>query len=110
MTTIGLDTRTLWYLTRGTGIVTLMLLTITFLLGVVSMSPGQLLSMPRFVVAGLHRNLSLLVVVFVCVHIATAVADPYAGIRLIDAVVPLASSYRPVWIGLGAAPSISWPP
>ena len=58
--------------------------------------------MPRFVVAGLHRNVSLLVVVFVGVHIATAVLDPYAGIRLIDAVVPFASSYRPVWVGLGA--------
>ena len=34
VSTLGLDTRTLWYLTRGTGMVTLMLLTLTLVLGV----------------------------------------------------------------------------
>jgi len=36
------------------------------------------------------------------VHIATAVIDPFSPIRWLDAVVPLVSAYRPVWLGLGA--------
>jgi sulfoxide reductase heme-binding subunit YedZ len=57
---------------------------------------------PRFATAMLHRNLSLLVVVFLAVHISTSVLDPFAGISWSDAVVPLAARYRPVWLGLGA--------
>ena len=34
MSALGFDTRTLWYLTRGTGMVTLMLLTLTLVLGI----------------------------------------------------------------------------
>lgn len=101
MTAFALDNRTLWYLTRGTGMVTLILLTVTLLLGIASIAP-ETRSLPRYVVAGLHRNLSLLVVVFVSVHVLTAVIDPYAGIRLVNAVVPLTSAYRPLWLGLGA--------
>lgn len=102
MSALGLDTRTLWYLTRGTGMVTLMLLTLTLVLGIAGMKSARWPGTPRFVIAGLHRNISLLVVVFVGIHIATAILDPYAGIRLIDAVVPFGSHYRTVWVGLGA--------
>jgi predicted ferric reductase len=102
MSALGLDTRTLWYLTRGTGMVTLMLLTLTLVLGIAGMRTVRWPGMPRFVIAGLHRNLSLLVVVFVGIHIATAIVDPYAGIHLIDAFVPFVSHYRTVWVGLGA--------
>ena len=97
-----MSTQTLWYLTRGTGIVTLILLTLTLVLGIAGTTGNRWLTMPRFVVGGLHRNVSLLVVVFVGIHVATSILDPYAGIRLIDAVVPLVSVYRPLWIGLGA--------
>ena len=57
---------------------------------------------PRFLVAGLHRNLTLFAIAFVVVHVVTTVADGYAPIRLVDAVVPFISPYRPVWLGLGA--------
>src|SRR4029077_18087593 len=36
------------------------------------------------------------------VHVATSVLDKFAPIKLIDAVIPFASSYRPLWLGLGA--------
>ena len=58
--------------------------------------------MPRYVVAGLHRNVSLLLVVFVSVHIATAVVDPYAGIHWSTRWCRSSSGYRPLWVGLGA--------
>ncbi len=102
MTALGFDTRALWYLSRGTGMIALMLLTLELVLGVTSMRSGGWQTMPRYVVAGLHRNVSLLLVAFVSVHIASSVLDSYAGIRLRDAVLPFVSSYRPVWVGFGA--------
>ena len=109
MSTLGLDTRTLWYLSRGTGMVALMLLTIAFVLGVASMTPGPLDDACRgYVVAGLHRNVSLLLVVFVWVHIATAVARQLRGHPADRRGGAVRSSYRPVWIGLGAIASICW--
>jgi methionine sulfoxide reductase heme-binding subunit len=91
----------MWYLTRGSGAVTLVLLTLSLCLGIVGMFrlPKRF---PRFAVADLHRNLTLLAVVFLGVHIATSVADTYAPIGLKDAVVPFTSAYRPFWLGLGA--------
>jgi len=54
------------------------------------------------VVTGLHRNLSLLGVAFVAVHVLTAVLDPYVTIRIVAIVVPFTSAYKPLWLGLGA--------
>jgi methionine sulfoxide reductase heme-binding subunit len=92
----------LWYLTRGTGTVALVLLTAVLVLGVLARGGRALPACPRFVTPALHRNLSLLAVFFLAIHILTAVADPYAPIRLVDAVVPFVSAYRSIWVGLGA--------
>jgi predicted ferric reductase len=54
------------------------------------------------VTLGIHRNVSLLAVVFVLVHIVTTLLDGYVPIGVIAAVVPFTSAYRPVWVGLGA--------
>lgn len=92
----------LWYFTRGTGAVSLVLLTLALTLGIVDVRRWSAWHVPRFVVDGLHRRLSMLSVVFVAVHVVTAVLDSFAPVTLVDAVVPFASSYRPVWLGLGA--------
>lgn len=94
--------RALWYLTRGTGLVLLVLLTLTVALGVAQLARYARPGLPRFVIAGLHRNASLLAVALLVVHILTAVADPYVPIRLVDAVIPFIGRYRPFWLGLGA--------
>jgi sulfoxide reductase heme-binding subunit YedZ len=94
--------RSLWYLTRATGAVTLVLLTGSVVLGVANIGRLQAAGWPRFVVEGVHRNISLLAVVLLVVHIATSVLDPFAGIRLIDAIIPFVGTYRPLWLGLGA--------
>jgi hypothetical protein len=57
---------------------------------------------PRFVVSGLHRNVTLLALAFVCVHVMTTILDGYAPIGLRDAVIPFVSRYRPLWLGFGA--------
>lgn len=98
---LSLDPKLAWYLTRASGLVLLVLLTLAVLLGVgstVSPAGGRL---PRFVATDLHRRVSLLAVAFLAVHIATSVADSWATITWVDAVVPFVGSYRPVWLGLG---------
>jgi DMSO/TMAO reductase YedYZ heme-binding membrane subunit len=92
----------LWYATRGTGVIALVLLTATVWLGVAGARRFRSERWPRFLVVGLHRNLTLLVLVFLGLHVATTVADSYAPISLKDAVIPFTSGYRPVWLGLGA--------
>jgi methionine sulfoxide reductase heme-binding subunit len=92
----------LWYLTRGTGVVALLLLTAVVLLGVSGATRWRTERLPRFVVAGLHRNLTLLSLAFIVVHVLTTVTDGFAPVGLISAVVPFTSGYRPFWLGLGA--------
>jgi DMSO/TMAO reductase YedYZ heme-binding membrane subunit len=94
----------LWYLARGSGAVSLVLLSVAVVLGITGVVRLQPRSrrVPRFLVDGLHRNVSLVVVVFLVTHILTSVLDPFAHIRYVDAIVPFASSYRPIWLGLGA--------
>jgi predicted ferric reductase len=91
----------LWYASRATGVVSLLLLSAVVVIGIVINRKGRLPGLPRFAVTGLHRNLSLLAVVFLGVHVLTAVFDQYVSIQLV-AVVPFTSHYEPLWIGLGA--------
>jgi methionine sulfoxide reductase heme-binding subunit len=99
----GINSSTaLWYASRATGVVALLLMTAVVLLGLTVTRQGRLPGLPRFAVTGLHRNLSLVAVVFVGLHVLTAVADSYVNIPLTAVVVPLASPYERLWIGLGA--------
>ena len=92
---------TFWYLTRGSGIVALLLLTVSLCLGIGTTLRWGSARVPRFAVAGLHRTITLLAVVFVVVHVATTVLDSFAPIGWSDAFVPFLSAYRPIWLGLG---------
>jgi predicted ferric reductase len=91
-----------WYASRATGIVSLLLLTAVLVLGILVNRQGRLPGLPRFAVTGIHRNLSLLSVVFIVVHIVTAVLDSYVHLPLLSAVVPFTSGYERLWLGLGA--------
>lgn len=93
---------TYWYLTRSTGAVALLLLSIALALGVVDVRRWSTPRWPRFVVDSLHRNVSLLALAFLVAHILTSVLDSFAPIGLLEAVVPFVGSYRPFWLGLGA--------
>lgn len=91
-----------WYLTRLSGAVALILLTLALVLGVIDLRRWSSPTWPRFVVDSLHRNVSLLALAFLALHIVTAVLDTFAPISLVNAVVPFTGSYRPFWLGLGA--------
>ena len=95
-------TTAFWYASRATGIVALLLLTAVFVLGILVNRQGRLPGLPRFAVTSLHRNLSLLSVVFIAVHVFTAVLDTYVHIPLAAGIIPFASSYERLWLALGA--------
>ncbi len=97
----GGNAKVLWYLTRGSGVVALLLLTASMLLGVLGALRWSAERWPRFAITSIHRNLTLLSIVFVAIHVVTTVADGFAPIGLLDGVVPFASPYRTVWLGLG---------
>lgn len=91
----------LWFLNRGSGIVLMVLMTVTVVLGVLAMGgrPGR--GVPRFVTQAIHRNLALLSVVALVVHVVTAVMDEFVDLRWWHAVVPWGAGFEPVWIALG---------
>jgi sulfoxide reductase heme-binding subunit YedZ len=100
---VGITSGTaLWYASRATGVVALVLLTVVVLLGITVNRRGRLPGLPRFATTSLHRSMSLLAVAFIAVHVATAIADPYVTIGIAAAVIPFASAYEPLWLGLGA--------
>jgi sulfoxide reductase heme-binding subunit YedZ len=92
----------LWYATRATGLVTLLLLTASVLFGILTAGRFVGEKWPRFLSQGLHRNVSLLVLVFLTLHVGTTVIDSYTSISLTAAFVPFASSYKTAWLSLGA--------
>jgi methionine sulfoxide reductase heme-binding subunit len=94
-------TNALWYTARGTGVVSLLLLTTVVMLGIGSRSGRPVFGLPRFAVSIVHRDASLIATVLIAIHVTTLLTDPYAHLRLVDLVVPFDAAYRPAWVGLG---------
>jgi len=99
---ISLNGPGLWYATRATGLVTLLLLTASVLLGVLTVGRFASDRWPRFLTVGLHRNLSLLVMLFLVLHVGTTVVDTYTSIPVTAAFIPFTASYKTGWLALGA--------
>ena len=99
---ISLQGPGLWYATRATGLVALLLLTVSVLLGILTAGRFSARRWPRFLSQGLHRSTSLLVLVFLALHVGTTVIDTYTSIPLTAAFIPFASSYKAAWLSLGA--------
>ena len=91
----------LWYATRAGGTVALLLLTATVALGIATGGGWVPRRGARFEPALLHRNLSLLTLVFLTLHVVTALSDTFVHIGWAATVLPFASPYRTVWLGLG---------
>lgn len=95
----------LWNVSRALGLVALLLLGVVLALGAlhntsVSRLVGQ--AFPRFVLVALHRNLALITVVFVALHVVTVLVTPYLPLRWFDVLVPGTAPYNPVPAALGA--------
>ncbi|MEV6114550.1 ferric reductase-like transmembrane domain-containing protein [Streptomyces sp. NPDC052109] len=91
----------LWYATRAGGTVALVLLTATVALGIAVGGRYRPRRLARFEVSALHRNLSVLTLAFLALHIVTAVLDTFVHLSWWVTVVPFTASYRPLWLGLG---------
>ncbi|OXM60324.1 ferric reductase-like transmembrane domain-containing protein [Amycolatopsis vastitatis] len=91
-----------WYFSRATGLVSLVLFTGVVVLGALGAGRFATREWPRFAVAAVHRNLALTSLAFLAAHIASAVLDGYVSLSWLDVVLPFGSAYRPLWVGLGA--------
>jgi predicted ferric reductase len=91
----------LWWVDRAAGLVLLTLLTSAVVTGLWSTAPRPRRGAPRFVTLALHRNLALLALLLLGLHVGTAVADSFVDIRWWQAVVPARSGFRPFWVGAG---------
>lgn len=95
------DQAGLWYLNRATGLVLLVLFSLSLLLGQLATARTTSSRIPRFVTLELHRNITLVALALLALHITTATIDSYVDISLLDAVVPGRTPYRPLWLALG---------
>ncbi|GAB6899554.1 ferric reductase-like transmembrane domain-containing protein [Kineosporia succinea] len=96
-----MTTDALWYLARGSGVVSLILFTVVVALGIGTRSGRAFAGLNRLVVASVHRSAALLALVFLTIHVVTLMFDPYAQLSLVDVLLPFGSGYRPFWVGLG---------
>lgn len=96
-----MSSQLLWYTTRGAGAVSLVLLSAVVILGLLARLRFESRGWPRFLSAAVHGDLALMTLVFLVLHIVTAVVDPFTHLGL-AALVPFGSYYRTLWVGLGA--------
>ena len=92
----------LWAVTQATALASLVLLTGTFVLGLLTSGRAVGSAGGRTVLAAVHRTVALLMTVFIGAHVITAIAETYVDIGWVSAVVPFTSAYERGWIGLGA--------
>jgi sulfoxide reductase heme-binding subunit YedZ len=95
------STQWLWFISRGSGLVLLVLFTAVVVLGTATRLGWAPPRWPRFVAAELHRSLALFAVALLGLHVVTAIADPYVSIGWAATVIPFLSPYRTAAIGLG---------
>lgn len=94
-------TEALWALGRGTGIVALIMFTITMVLGIVTRSGRAVPGLGRFGVADVHRTAALTGTGLIALHMGSLFFDPYAQLKLVDFIFPFLGAYKPLWLGLG---------
>ncbi|MCQ4082038.1 ferric reductase-like transmembrane domain-containing protein [Streptomyces sp. RB6PN25] len=97
--------RPLWFATRASGSITLLLLTAAVALGVLVSGRYAPKRFTRFEISALHRNVSVLSLAFLAVHIVTTVVDPLVPVGWVPALVPFISAYRAPWLGLATLAS-----
>jgi len=91
----------LWALGRGTGVVALVLFTVSLVLGIVARSGRAVPGLGRFGTSDLHRTAALTGTGLVAAHVGSLLVDPFAQLKMVDLVFPFLAAYRPLWLGLG---------
>lgn len=105
MTTAAVRTITqapFWYVTRSSAIIAFVLLTVALAFGVAATQRSMASpAWPRFATQTLHRNVSLLGLAFIAVHVVTTIVDGYVSVSWWSVVVPGASAYKTFSVALG---------
>ena len=93
----------LWLASRAAGFVALSMLTVQIALGLVLSHPTNKstwrLSKRLF---PWHENAWIFVLAFLAAHVISLIADPFAGVGVLGALVPGLSSYRSAPVALGS--------
>jgi sulfoxide reductase heme-binding subunit YedZ len=98
----SLSSAPLWYATRSTGIFAFVLLTISLVVGVAATQRAKASKRwPRFATQDMHRNVSLLAMVMLLVHILTTLLDSYVYVGWWALVIPGSSPYQRPGVALG---------
>jgi predicted ferric reductase len=89
-----------WLLLRTSGFLVLGLLSVAVALGIL----GPALRSPRLRLVSItvHRTAAALGTLLLLAHVTAAVLDRYVEVSLPAVVIPGASAWQPLWIGLGA--------
>lgn len=90
-----------WYSVRASGYTALILLTLSMALGLLLSLGVHSPRWPRFLTNDLHAYTTLVSLIFIAVHIATTIADPYIHFGLAGALVPFATGYRTWAMAMG---------
>ena len=96
-----MNSTALWYATRASGLMALILLTLTMVLGLITTTRAKARNWPGFAQQEIHRRISMLAVVFLAIHVLTSVLDTYVDISWAAIVVPFTSAYSTFWVGIG---------
>ena len=92
----------LWFVSRASGLALLAAFSAAVVLGVAARLGSAPKRWSRLALGELHRALALFCVAFLGLHVVTAITDPYVTIGWMATVLPFASPYRTLAIGLGA--------
>jgi sulfoxide reductase heme-binding subunit YedZ len=95
-----MSAETTWVLLRVAGIVALAALTISVASGLAG--PAVRAPAWRGVLVSVHRASALLGLSLTLGHVVLAVVDPWVEVSAAAAVVPGASTWEPMWVGVGA--------
>jgi len=96
------NSTSLWYATRATGIVSLILFTLVMVLGLVTTNRARARNWPGFAQQEIHRRLSIMALVLLAIHVLTSILDTFVQIGWLAIFVPFTSPYSRFWVGWGA--------
>jgi len=98
---MSIDHTLSWEVARVGGLLAYLLATASVVLGLLLSLKAHSARWPRFITNELHQHVTLLGLAFIGVHSLAVLLDPFTGFTLGEVLVPFASHYRPLWIGLG---------
>ena len=90
-----------WFVARGSGMVAYVLLTAAVIVGIALSRRWHSAIWPHLMVERVHRWLTSTLYAFLLIHTVAIWQDPFTHFRLVDVLVPFASTYRPVWLSMG---------